>query len=101
MVKQIPKDRPLRGKALSGGYDPETGEGPRLLETNVAYLDKHAEEWKPPVGEVHLHLMYTGGRVRWQIARLGSLVCKVPGRCHLMTVHERGPEALCQLVRRT
>ena len=99
MVKQIPKDRPLRGKQLPGGYD-EDGEGPGLIETNVAYLDKHAEEWKPPVGEVHLHLMYTG-RVHWQVAERGSSVCTVSGRCHLMTVHERGPEALCQLVRRT
>ncbi len=89
MVKQIPKDRPLRGKQLPGGYD-EDGEGPGLVETNVAYLDKHAEEWKPPVGEVHLHLMHTGGRVRWQIAELGSSVCKVPGRCHraLLSIYE-------------
>ncbi len=85
MVKQIPKDRPLSGKQLPGGYD-EDGEGPGLVETNVMYLNVHAEEWKPPTGGVHLHLMYTGGRVRWQVAELGSLVCKIPGRCHPVTL---------------
>ncbi len=88
-VKQIPKDRPLRGKQLPGGYD-EYGEGPGLVETNVMYLNAHAEEWEPPKYDVHLHLMYIGGRVRWQVSELGSLVCKIPGRCHIVTIYKRG-----------
>ncbi|KKK49376.1 hypothetical protein LCGC14_3135680 [marine sediment metagenome] len=89
MVKQVPRDRPLRGKQLPGGYNAE-GEGPGLVETNVMYLNAHAEEWKPPTGDLHLHLMCVNSRVRWQVAELGSLVCKVPGRCHLVTVRKRG-----------
>ncbi len=85
MTKQIPKDRPLAGKQLPGGYD-EDGVGPGLVETSVMYLNSHAQEWKPPIGDVHLHLMYTGGRVRWQIAISGSSVCKFPGRCHRASI---------------
>ncbi len=84
MVKQIPADRPLAGKQLPGGYD-EDGNGPGLVETNIMYLSEHAEEWTPPAGNVHLHLMYTG-RVHWQVAERGSRVCSIPGRCHLVTI---------------
>ena len=87
MVKQIPKDRPLRGKQLPGGYN-EDGEGPGLVETNTQYLSEHALEWKPPLGDLHLHLMYTG-RVHWQVAEKGSHVCKVPGRCLPVTISSR------------
>lgn len=87
-MKQIPKDRPLRGKQLPGGYN-EEGEGPGLVETNVMYLSKHAEEWKPPQGpDLHLHLMFTG-RVHWQVATQGSSVCKTPGRCHRVYLYPR------------
>ena len=99
-MKQIPTDRPLAGKSHPGGYDHETGEGPPLLETNVMYLNAHAEEWKPPMGDLHLHLMYAG-RVHWRTASKGSQVCKIPGRCYKVTIHERMPDMLCNLVRRT
>ncbi|KKM03956.1 hypothetical protein LCGC14_1769250 [marine sediment metagenome] len=89
MVKQIPKDRPLRGKQLPGGYD-EDGVGPGLVETNTMYLNAHAEEWRPPLGlGLHLHLMYTGGRVNWQVVERVSLVCKVPGRCHRVGIFQK------------
>ncbi|KKM73401.1 hypothetical protein LCGC14_1410850 [marine sediment metagenome] len=89
MVKQIPKDTNF------GSY----GSGENGQATLVDWLDKHAEEWRPPTGDIHLHLMYA--RVlHWRVVERGSSVCKVPGRCYLMTVHERGPEVLCQLVRR-
>ena len=89
-VKQIPKDRPLRGEQLPGGYDPETGEGPGLVETNTDYLNAHAQEWRPPLGlGLHLHLMYTGSRVRWQVAERGSIVCKIPGRCQRVGIFHK------------
>lgn len=88
MVKQIPRDRPLRGEKLPGGYS-EEGEGPGLVETNVMYLNVHAPEWEPPRGDLHLHLMYTASRVRWQIVEKGSLVCKVLGRCYLVRLTRR------------
>ncbi len=85
MIKQIPHDRPLAGKQLPGGYD-EDGTPPGLIETNVMYLNAHAKEWEPPNGVIHLHLMYTGGRVNWQVVQRGSQVCKISGRCHLARI---------------
>lgn len=88
MTKQIPRDRPLRGKQLPGGYT-EEGIGPGLVETNIAYLSEHAEEWEPPLGlGLHLHLMYTG-RVHWQVAERASSVCKTPGRCHKVGIFKK------------
>lgn len=92
MVKQIPPDRPLAGKRLPGGYD-EDGNGPGLVETNVMYLYAHAEEWEEPNGNIHLHLMYAGRRVNWQVVRRGSRVCKVPGRCHKARLTRGWPRA--------
>ena len=73
---------------LPGGYDPIDGTGPGLVETNVDYLSKHAEEWEPPRGNVHLHLMFNR-RVYWQIVERSSRVCNVPGRCHLIRIRRQ------------
>lgn len=81
-MKQIPHDRPLGGKLMPGGFD-EEGVGPGFVETNTAYLNKHATEWEAPFGSrLHLHLMFTHRGVSWQIRDRASSVCKVPGRCH-------------------
>lgn len=79
MVKQI-------SRHISLGY---SGSGENGQATLVDYLDAHAREWKPPMGEVHLHLMHKG-RAYWQVVERGSSVCKVPGRCHLITIYKRG-----------
>ena len=66
-----------------------TGSGEQGQATLVDWLDKHAEEWEPPKGNVHLHLMYAK-RLHWRVVERGSSVCSVPGRCHLVTIYKRG-----------
>ena len=57
-----------------------------VSETNTDYLNKHAEEWKPPLGsDLHLHLIYAK-QVHWRVVSRASSVCKVPGRCHRVSV---------------
>ena len=75
MTKQIPKDTNF------GTY----GSGENGQATLIDWLDKHATEWEPPQGELHLHLMFKR-RVYWQVAERGSSVCSVPGRCHRVTI---------------
>ncbi|KKL14856.1 hypothetical protein LCGC14_2511450 [marine sediment metagenome] len=79
MVKQIPRN---------AGF-PHSGSGEMGQATLVDYLDAHAEEWRPPIGEVHLHLMVKR-RVYWQVVERGSSICSVPGRCHraLLSIYE-------------
>ncbi|KKM74502.1 hypothetical protein LCGC14_1399620 [marine sediment metagenome] len=74
MVKQIQSDR-------TRGY----GSGDNGQETNTDYLNRHGEEWKPPTGEVHLHLIFKQD-VRWRVVGRGSSVCCFPGRCHRVTL---------------
>ena len=57
-----------------------------VSETSTDYLNKHAEEWKPPLGaDLHLHLIYSK-QVHWRVVTRGSSVCKVSGRCHRVSV---------------
>ncbi|KKM92728.1 hypothetical protein LCGC14_1215450 [marine sediment metagenome] len=88
MVKQIPSDRPR-------GF----GSGENGQETNTDYLNRNAEGWEPPMGEVHMHLIYKQD-AHWRIVSRGSSVCRYPGRCYKVTIHERMPDMLCNLVRR-
>ena len=74
MVKQIPSNR-TRG----------SGSGDQGQETNTDYLNKHGEEWKPPTGNVHLHLVFKQD-VHWRVVSRGSSVCSEPGRCHPITI---------------
>ncbi len=75
MAKQMPtyKDR---GATIGDTY----GEYP-ASETSTEYLNKHAEEWKPPFGAQHMHLIYAK-HVHWRIVSQGSAACQIPGRCH-------------------
>ena len=70
MVKQIP-DNAIR---------PFTGSGEQGQSTNTDYLNKHGEEWEPPIGKVHLHLIFKQD-VHWRVVSRGSSVCSYPGRC--------------------
>ncbi len=65
------------------------GSGENGQATLVDWLDKHATEWEPPKGEVHLHLMWAR-RLHWVVVERGSSVCSVPGRCHraLISIYE-------------
>ncbi|KKK60041.1 hypothetical protein LCGC14_3028330 [marine sediment metagenome] len=77
MVKQIPSNRTLG-----------SGSGEMGQETNVDYLRRHAEEWEPPLGKGHLHLI-SKMDVHWRVVDRGSSVCSEPGRCHLITIRRR------------
>ncbi|KKN47197.1 hypothetical protein LCGC14_0665380 [marine sediment metagenome] len=84
MVKPIPSRRERGLRKLDRD---EYGE--HYQETNTDYLNKHAvEEYPPPLGDVHLHLIYARS-VHWRVVERGSSVCKVPGRCHLVTLVRR------------
>ena len=63
--------------------------GEHFQETNTDYLNEHAvEEYPPPLGNVHLHLIYARS-VHWRVIEQASSVCKIPGRCHLVTLTAR------------
>lgn len=75
MAKQIPVS--FAGFAGSGEYG---------QATNTDYLNKHAHEWKPPVGLArHMHLIYSS-QVHWRIVEQGSAVCSIPGRCYRVDI---------------
>lgn len=83
-MKQIPSkvDRGLV-RAVHGYPNYHDDEyGMHYLETNTDYLNKHAEEYEPPLGHnLHLHLIYAH-TVHWRVVQQASAVCKIPGRCH-------------------
>jgi len=77
-LKQIPRD-------TNFGY---IGSGENGQATLVDWLDKHAEEWECPNGNVHLHLIYAK-RLHWRVVGRVSAVCSVPGRCHRVTIRKQ------------
>lgn len=77
-MKQIPS-RAERGLRSHLTRDPDDY-GMHYEETNTDYLNKHAEEYTPPAGRVHLHLIYAH-TVHWRVVGQASSVCKIPGRC--------------------
>ena len=82
MPKQIPS---YDERGVTSRYDHDTGEQ-YSSETNTDYLNEHAKEWRPPFGtSLHLHLVYAK-TVHWRVVSRGSSVCKVPGRCHRVSV---------------
>lgn len=76
-MKQIPSQRG-RGRTTPMLYGDDYYYGG---QTNTNYLNKHAKEWKPPFGHMHLHLIFAR-TVHWRIVDRASSVCRVPGRCH-------------------
>jgi hypothetical protein len=55
-------------------------------ETNTDYLNRHANEWKAPLGAgLHLHLIYAR-TIHWRVVDRASSVCKVPGRCYRVAI---------------
>ena len=86
MAKQIPtkKDRGVKFAPVSSWGDDDYGM--HMYETNTDYLNKHADEWKPPFGEGrHMHLIYSK-QVHWRIVEQGSAVCQIPGRCYRVNI---------------
>ncbi len=64
--------------------------GAHYGETNTDYLNKHAHEWEPPLGEgIHLHLIYSK-QVHWRVVEQGSAVCAIPGRCYRVDIQAGG-----------
>lgn len=82
MVKQ-PPSKGLRGP-LPGMGSGETGD-----HTTVDWLNHHAEEFEPPMGNLHMHLIFAQ-TLHWRIVTKGSFVCHVPGRCHLVRIRMSG-----------
>ena len=81
----MPKMPTYKERGVHSGVDRWTGEH-YASETNTDYLNKHAAEWRPPFGtSLHLHLIYQKS-VHWRVVSRGSSVCKVPGRCHRVSV---------------
>ena len=74
-MKQIPRN-------ADRGF---TGSGEHGQATNTDYLNRHAGEWEPPKGNVHMHLIYKQD-THWRIIERGSSVCSVPGRCHRVNI---------------
>ena len=84
-MKQIPTYKE-RGTP-KGMYDPLDGTY-HVLETNTDYLNKHAEEWVPPLGiGLHLHLIYSK-QVHWRVVDRASSVCKILNRCRRVNIQE-------------
>ena len=82
MPKQMPS-RAARGVRVAYSYFDEEY---FVSETNTDYLNKHATEWRPPLGtDLHLHLVYAH-TVHWRVVTRASRVCKVPGRCYRVAV---------------
>lgn len=79
-MKQIPTYK-VRGIVGRTGQDGEY----YVSETNTDYLDKHATEWTPPLGNLHLHLIYSK-QVHWRVVDRASSVCKVSGRCYRVNI---------------
>ncbi len=87
MAKQIPpkKERDVKSIVPSPGWGSDDY-GMYMYETNTDYLNKHADEWKPPFGEGrHMHLIYSK-QVHWRIVEQGSAVCQIPGRCYRVDI---------------
>lgn len=61
--------------------------GYHYRETNTDYLNEHAEEFVPPMGERHMHLIYAR-TVHWRVVWQGSSVCRVKGRCYKVKIEE-------------
>ncbi len=80
-MKQIP--RGVSVKRPSGYLCDDYG-GP----TNTDYLNKHAKEWEPPLGDLHLHLIFAR-TVHWRVVDRGSSVCSISGRCYKVRIRER------------
>ncbi len=90
MAKQLRSKR-VRG-IVSYAYHERDMAGEHMYETNTDYLNKHADEWKPPLGEGrHMHLIYSK-QVHWRIVEQGSSVCAVPGRCFRVDIQPATPE---------
>jgi len=78
-MKQIPSQR---SKGRPTGYGDDYCYGGA---TNTDYLNKHAKEWKPPLGHLHLHLIFARS-VHWRVVDRASSVCSVPGRCYRVSI---------------
>ena len=81
-MRQMPTYKERGATHIVDHYDG----GYYATETSTDYLNKHASEWKPPLGsDLHLHLVYAH-TVHWRVVTRASSVCKVPGRCHRVSV---------------
>jgi hypothetical protein len=76
-MKQIPTKR--------NRTDEGCGSGEYGNVTSTDYLDRHAEEWRPPFGVMHLHLIYAR-TIHWRVVDRASSVCKISGRCYRVNI---------------
>lgn len=77
---------PIGGEIHVEGIDwhiPSTRKGPTARSE---WVGKHS--WKFPEGTYHMHARYLKGEIMWVISTRASALCKVEGRCRVVTIND-------------